>query len=680
VNVRGLGARIFFATAAVIVVVLGGALFLTKRRADLAADASLARALAAAQSAVADGLDSRSQTLLEKTAVLAQVPTYIAQLSRASGSAQADVLDRAQEFRNQTGAAWTLITDDQGVLRAWTLHRDLEGEDFAEGAVVGLALEGQTAQGVWIEPGDSSDQLFQAVGVPVKDPHGNAIFGVLVTALPIDSAFAAELVRHTASEVAFFECDSTGAPHLALATLPGAALKAAIAALPHRSTCSDSMTPTVLHLRTGEEPWVGVVGPLRTAGGHVVAGYAVLRSRGAEMAPYTALQRTLVWIFGAGLLLALASALIIARQVTRPVRQLVGLTRDVSEGRFPEKFEVSSRDEVGELAAAFGRMVADLRQKQELVEYLSQAAGGTPTIELSATPSTGTGTQSGAVPRAALRLLRPGLLLADRYEIKEVLGSGGMGVVYRAWDRQLQEPIAIKTLRPEALQADATSLERFKQEIRLARRITHRNVLRTHDLGEVDGTYYITMEYAEGTSLAELLKKRGRLPVGVALTIGKQLCRALEVAHEAGVVHRDIKPQNLMIDPGGFLKVMDFGIARLAEGHRPAEAGLTRQGMMIGTPEYMSPEQLLAGEVDGRADLYAVGAVLFECVTGRSVFEAPSVTAMIAAHLQDTPEDPHQLNPEVPEAFARVILKALAKERKDRWQTAAEMYEALESV
>jgi serine/threonine protein kinase len=196
----------------------------------------------------------------------------------------------------------------------------------------------------------------------------------------------------------------------------------------------------------------------------------------------------------------------------------------------------------------------------------------------------------------------------------------------------------------------------------------------------VDGAWYITMEYAEGTSLAELLKKRGRLPVGVALTIGKQLCRALEVAHEAGVVHRDIKPQNLMIDPGGFLKVMDFGIARLAEGHRPSEAGLTRQGMMIGTPEYMSPEQLLAGEVDGRADLYAVGAVLFECVTGRSVFEAPTVTAMIAAHLQDLPEDPHQLNPEVPEAFAQVILKALAKERKDRWQSAAEMYEALESV
>ena len=677
---RGLGARIFFATAAVVVVVLGGALLLTRQRASLAADASLTRALAAAQSAVADGLASRNQTLLQVTEVLARVPTYVAQLSQASGSAQADLLDRAQEFRAEASAAWILITDDQGMLRTWTLHRDLEGDDFSEGAVVGLALEGNSAEGVWIEPGETSDQLFQAVGVPVKDPRGNAIYGVLVAALSIDSAFVAELRRHTASEIAFFVRDSTGAPHVTLATLPREALDCAIAALPLDSVFADSTAPTVLRLTAGGEPWVGVVGPLRTADGRAVAGYAVLRSRGAELAPYTALQRTLVWTFGVGLLLALASALIVARQVTRPVRRLVSLTRDVSEGRFPENFEVSSRDEVGELAAAFGRMVADLRQKQELVEYLSQAAGGTPTVELPVTATTGGATQPGGLPRAAPRMLRPGQLLADRYEIKEVLGSGGMGVVYRAWDRHLQEPIAIKTLRPEALQADETSLERFKQEIRLARRITHRNVLRTHDLGEVDGTYYITMEYAEGTSLAELLKKRGRLPVGVALTIGKQLCRALEVAHEAGVVHRDIKPQNLMIDPGGFLKVMDFGIARLAEGKRLSEAGLTRQGMMIGTPEYMSPEQLLAGEVDGRADLYAAGAVLFECVTGRSVFEAPSVTAMIAAHLQDMPEDPHQLNPEVSEAFARVILKALAKERGDRWRSAHEMFEALEGV
>src|SRR5437762_10076398 len=131
-----------------------------------------------------------------------------------------------------------------------------------------------------------------------------------------------------------------------------------------------------------------------------------------------------------------------------------------------------------------------------------------------------------------------------------------MGVVYRAFDRERPEPIAIMMLRPEALAGNAVALERFKQEIRLARKIAHRNVVRTYDLGEVDGTYYLTMEYVEGTSLKQLISSRGRLPTAVTLTIGKQLCRALEVAHEQGIIHSDIKPQNIIVEPNGFIKVM----------------------------------------------------------------------------------------------------------------------------
>src|SRR6266702_1861238 len=234
--------------------------------------------------------------------------------------------------------------------------------------------------------------------------------------------------------------------------------------------------------------------------------------------------------------------------------------------------------------------------------------------------------------------LLPGTVFANRYEVKELLGTGGMGVVYRAFDRELQEPVAIKTLRPEALGGDGVALERFKQEIRLARKITHRNVVRTYDLGEIGGTYYLTMEYVEGTSLKQLIVTRGRLPVPVVLTIGKQLCRALEVAHEQGVIHRDIKPQNMVVDPTGFLKVMDFGIARLAT---PATGkGLTQEGMSIGTPDYMSPEQLSGLELDARSDLYSAGVVLFECLTARVPFEAASVYALIAKHLEQSPPDP----------------------------------------
>src|SRR5881628_784037 len=252
---------------------------------------------------------------------------------------------------------------------------------------------------------------------------------------------------------------------------------------------------------------------------------------------------------------------------------------------------------------------------------------------------------------------------------------GGMGVVYRAFDRELQEAVAIKTLRPEALAGSGVALERFKQEIRLARKSTHRNVVRTYDLGEVNGMYYLTMEYVEGTSLKQLIASRGRLPVAVTLTVGKQLCRALEVAHAEGIIHRDIKPQNMVVDPSGFLKVMDFGIARLA--NPPKGKGLTEAGMSIGTPDYMSPEQLSGLELDARADLYAAGVVLFECVTGRVPFEAETTWALVAKHLEEQAPDPRSLNDEVPEGLATVILKAMAKEPAARYSTASEMHDAL---
>jgi serine/threonine-protein kinase len=272
-------------------------------------------------------------------------------------------------------------------------------------------------------------------------------------------------------------------------------------------------------------------------------------------------------------------------------------------------------------------------------------------------------------------MLRPGSLFAGRYEVKEVLGMGGMGVVYRALDRELQEPVAIKTLRPEVLTGDGVALGRFKQEIRLARKIAHRNVVRTYDLGEVNGMYYLTMEFVEGTSLKQLIQSRGRLPVPVTLTIGKQLCRALEVAHEQGVIHRDIKPQNMVVDATGFLKVMDFGIARLA--NPPKGKGLTEVGTSIGTPDYMSPEQLSGAELDVRSDLYSAGVVLFECLTGRVPFEAETTWALVAKHLEEPAPDPRSFNAEVPEPLARVVLKAMAKKPEDRYQTAAQLHDAL---
>jgi len=366
---------------------------------------------------------------------------------------------------------------------------------------------------------------------------------------------------------------------------------------------------------------------------------------------------------------------VLARQIALPVQRLVEATRRVQDGDYDVEIAVKSRDEIGVLSQAFRSLVEDLREKAALVDYMISASGATATKQLT---SLAPGMRTAVMPPAGREAPRPGAVFDGRYEVKELLGAGGMGVVYRAFDRELGEPVAIKTLRPELMAGDSVALERFKQEIRLARKISHRHVVRTYDLGEVNGMYYLTMEYVEGTSLKQLITSRGKLPVAVALTIGKQLCRALEVAHEQGVIHRDIKPQNIVVEPNGFVKVMDFGIARLV--HAQQGEGLTQEGASIGTPDYMSPEQLSGMELDARSDLYAAGVVLFECVTARLPFEADTPWTLIAKRLEEAPPDPRTLNAEVTEPLASVILKAMARAPGDRYASAGAMHDALAAI
>ncbi|MGH7579646.1 MAG: protein kinase domain-containing protein, partial [Gemmatimonadales bacterium] len=502
------------------------------------------------------------------------------------------------------------------------------------------------------------------------NPGSTRPFGVVVSALRVDSSFVAQLRRNTDSEIVFFALDTLGAPQLAVASLSRESVAEPVRAAPIGK--GEDTTFARFPFRAGDETYLGTSAFLRTADGVPLGGFLALHSREQELAAYRQLSRTIGWSFVVGLLLALGFSVLMARRITRPVRQLVRATRKVSEGQYTGRIEVSSDDEIGELAGAFGQMVEELREKDRLVEYLK--TGGQRGSGAAGLAATVVGWRDGPGSLAV------GQRFAGRYDIQELLGSGGMGVVYRAFDREVGEAVAIKALRPELGGMDPTLLERFRQELRLARRITHRNVVRTYDLGEVDGVYYITMELVRGTTVATLIREAGRLDVPATLTIGKQVCRALEVAHEEGVVHRDVKPQNLLVDPAGFLKVMDFGIARLAEQRAEPGQGLTAAGVVVGTPQYMAPEQLFGQTVDGRADLYATGAVLFECVTGRPVFEAPSLVALLARHLEDLPPDPRTLNPQVPESLAIVINRALARKPDDRWQSAAEFLRALEGV
>jgi serine/threonine protein kinase len=242
--------------------------------------------------------------------------------------------------------------------------------------------------------------------------------------------------------------------------------------------------------------------------------------------------------------------------------------------------------------------------------------------------------------------------------------------VYHARDRELDEEVALKIVRRELVREDPTIVERLKSEIRLARKISHPNVVRTHDLGEWNGRYFITMEKVSGVTVAALLDRRGRLSIDSALAIGAQLCEALAVAHDNDIVHRDIKPANLLVDPNGVLKVMDFGIARSTTAD---SAGQTAHGFIIGTPRYMAPELLMGGIANAQTDIFAVGVVMYECLTGRLPYKGESPTELFAEILDvGTPRLAPQV-PDLPRQLEELILRQLRFDADARSPSAREL-------
>jgi len=270
--------------------------------------------------------------------------------------------------------------------------------------------------------------------------------------------------------------------------------------------------------------------------------------------------------------------------------------------------------------------------------------------------------------------LPTGTVFAKRYQVIEELGVGGMGRVYRVLDKKLEEEIALKLIRPE-IAAERETLEHFKTELKLAREVVHINVARMFDFNEEDRVPYITMEYVRGENLKRLLRKVGRLFAGQAIPIACQICEGLAEAHRLGIVHRDLKPQNVMIDEDGQAKIMDFGLARQLKVEEREAPGMTP-----GTPAYVSPEQVKGLPADGRSDLYSLGVLLYEMLTGTTPFKAASARELVQKHLTEPPQDPREINPGISTELSQVVLKCLEKEPGKRYQTAAEVQEALDGL
>lgn len=651
---RRLASQIFAASAAVVAGSLVLVWILTSWRASGIADRNMANQLQATRAAVEDVLAQRTLSVQRLAAGLAGVPAYY---SRFEGAVEqrslSTLLDQAEEFRDQLGAAWTMLLDGNGTMLAWTLHPDRSSEDFSAGALVARAMAGDSTEGTWVEPTESGDVPYQGIAVPLRAPGGTTVRGVLVAALAMDSTLAAQLRRQTRADVAVAILDTTGKAQVVTATL----------AAPLGPAIDARNAEGRVKVTTETDSYIGAASPLTTAGGDTVGVVVGLGSQRDALAANDPLKGATLLGFLAGLALALGTGSWLSRRIAEPLRSLVRATRAAREGDYSVTLPKHAPQEISELAKAFHGLMDDLKAKDELVAVMQHEKG---TREIVAAPGA---------------RLEVGATFDGRYEIRQLLGAGGMGTVYRAVDRELGETVALKTLSGASLaEGSGPALDRFREEIRLARRISHRNVVRTHDLGVVDGTYYLTMELVDGRSLEDVLAQEGTLSPRAVHSIAVQALRALDAAHAVGVVHRDIKPPNLLLDGSGLLKVTDFGIARLADaGGRAGK--LTATGMVVGTPAYMAPEQLAGEAVDARADLYALGAVLYECLTGKSPHEGLGLMQLFARAQQGTPApDVRAERPDTPAGLAEVVRQALSPRAAGRYANAQAMLDALEAT
>ena len=691
---RSLGWRFFLRTGLVIILLVGAVLGVALTQTKKAAQASAADGLHSAAALLGRTFDQQAKVMDAGLAVFAEYPGYLGEIEKAEQTQDLkSTLDALNENLPTFSGDVALIVKPDGKLLAST--EAVPGRsDFGEVGIVQMALAPEDAAAAGFT-GPSyrgfvmlGNAVYHAVARRLTSPSG-AFLGVMLVGTRLDSQQAAALrglalppgSAQLALMSAFkFQGDTFRSPDLraqAEAALGGPAFRAA------KDAVLKGQVPAPVPMSLEGHDYLATLVPLRGVNAlDLQASELLAMPLDPFLAPFNRLKGWILGAGAAGLLLALLVALVSARSVTAPLARLTDATAALAQGERIELPERPAKDEVGLLTERFRGLIAELKAKEEMVAMLEQvrSAGAVNTrvamqADMTVVDVDATVSLLGKPLPAPKRLtIKEGEVFASRYKVEGVLGKGGMGIVLKAKDLQLDEEVAIKVIRPEHA-VDADFLDRLKQEVKLARRITNRFVLRTHDFAEAEGVAFVSMEYLKGITLKRLLDDRGKLPLSLVLRIGRQVAEGLEAAHAEGVVHRDIKPLNVLFDARGDVKLMDFGLAAPV-----AASGKDASGQVFGSPRYMAPEQVRGDRVDPRTDLYALGVMLFELSTGTPPFPGSDVSELLRKQL--SAEAPHakDLDPGLPASFSFLLDRLLQKRMDDRPSGAAEVVEVLKAI
>jgi HAMP domain-containing protein len=659
----GLATRFFLGAAVVIAVTVGLSVALASRKAEGLARERIRGELLRVPALFAGWRDSQMSARRAQVRAVAEQPGTKALLAeRGAGTETAQ--DTSLEFARALDAAAVFLFDTHGALLVRTDRpHDEVGRDFSGVVWVSLPLSRLTEASAFIAEVSHGPALSLVASAPVLQGAGTerVLNGVLAAAFRMDDARARELARLSGGEAAFLvNVAQRGAvPRLeVVGTTDGFRDPRLARVVSAQSGTTEAQLargdlPSPFELAAGGRDYLATLVPLLSGGGEPVGAVLVARAKDEELAALREIRRSLLGVGGIILLLSVPLSLVFARALARPIQQLALGAEAIGHGNLDVTLPKAG-GEVGALTRAFEVMVRELKEKTQLQEMVAELRGRGMDPTLRGVPPTG----PDGLPVRGPAL---GHLFAQRYEIRGLVGRGGMGAVYRALDRELDEEVALKVLDTEP--GDAAAEQQLRREVKLARTITHPNVIRAYDFGEADGVRFFTMEYVAGATLRELLDDGGRLALTPALQIAKQVCRGLGAVHRAGIVHGDLKPANIVVT-SGVAKLTDFGVARSRRQEGAPFAG---------TPPYMSPEQVRGAEVDERSDLYAAGVLMFEMFTGRRPFDAPDPFEVMRLHLEEPPPNPRTLQPSLPTLLVDTILACLAKAKADRPASAADV-------